>query len=99
MGLAQQIEKRIGKAMAPIRAGSDKLASRKLGVSEKMRTLEVKSSAFPVKPKETTRMISSGFTGPKYLADDGNELRRVVRELTCAVTASIAPGAGKPGYV
>lgn len=47
MGLAQQIEKSIGKAMAPIRAGSGKLASRKLGVSEKMRTLEVKSPAFP----------------------------------------------------
>jgi Raf kinase inhibitor-like YbhB/YbcL family protein len=47
MGLAQQIEKGIGKAMAPIRAGNDKLASRKLGLTEKMRTLEVKSSAFP----------------------------------------------------
>jgi hypothetical protein len=59
----------------------------------------VKASAFPVKPKETARMISSGLKGPKYLADDGNELRRVIRELTCAVTASIAPAAGKPGHV
>lgn len=47
MGLAQQIEKSIGKVMAPIRAGRDKLASHKLGVTEDMRTLDVSSSAFP----------------------------------------------------
>jgi hypothetical protein len=45
MGLARQVGKNIGKAMASIRAGDDKLASRKLGDGT-ARTLEVTSSAF-----------------------------------------------------
>jgi hypothetical protein len=43
------------------------------------------------------QMISSGLKGFKDMADDGNELRRVIRRLTCAVTAALAPAAGKPG--
>jgi len=45
MGLARQVGKNIGRAMASIRAGGDKLASRKLG-KDGSRTLDVTSSAF-----------------------------------------------------
>jgi hypothetical protein len=57
----------------------------------------VKGSALPATPKETARMISSGLKGPKDLVDDGNELRRMIRGLTCAVAAALAPVAGEPG--
>lgn len=46
MGLARDIGKNIGKAIEPIRAGDDKLASRKLRVTEANRTIDVTSSAF-----------------------------------------------------
>ena len=46
MGIAHDIGKNIGKAIEPIRAGDDKLASRKLRATEAMRTLDVTSSAF-----------------------------------------------------
>ena len=55
----------------------------------------VKGSASSSTPKETARMISLGV---KDLADDGNELRRMIPGLTCAVTALLAPAAGKPGH-
>jgi hypothetical protein len=57
----------------------------------------VKGFAMPATPKETERMISSGLRGFNDLPDDGNELRRVIRRLTCAVTVALAPAAGKPG--
>jgi Raf kinase inhibitor-like YbhB/YbcL family protein len=46
MGLAHEIGKNIGKAIEPIRAGDDKIASRKLGVTEASRTIDVTSTAF-----------------------------------------------------
>jgi Raf kinase inhibitor-like YbhB/YbcL family protein len=46
MGLAHDIRKNIGKAIEPIRAGDDKLASRRLGVTDGIRTIEITSSAF-----------------------------------------------------
>lgn len=47
MGLAHEVGKNIGKAMAPIRAGTDKLASHKLDLHRMhLQTLAVSSSAF-----------------------------------------------------
>ena len=47
MGLARDVGRNIGKVMAPLRAGVDKLASRKLGNGElRSQTLAVSSSAF-----------------------------------------------------
>ena len=46
MGIAHDIGKNIGKAIEPIRAGDDKLASRKLRATEANRTITVTSSAF-----------------------------------------------------
>jgi Raf kinase inhibitor-like YbhB/YbcL family protein len=47
MGVAHEVGKNIGKAIAPIRAGADKLASAKLGLpAMQNQTLAVSSSAF-----------------------------------------------------
>ncbi len=46
MGIAHDIGKNIGKVIEPIRAGDDKLASRKLRATEAMRTIQITSSAF-----------------------------------------------------
>lgn len=46
MGLAHEIGKNIGRAIEPIRAGDDKIASRKLRVTEDMRSIVVTSPAF-----------------------------------------------------
>lgn len=47
MGLAHEVGRSIGKVMVPIRAGIDKLASRKLGLDRgHSQTLAVTSSAF-----------------------------------------------------
>jgi Raf kinase inhibitor-like YbhB/YbcL family protein len=46
MGLAREIGKSIGKVIEPIRAGDDKIASRKLGVNEDIRSIDVTSTAF-----------------------------------------------------
>ena len=46
MGLAHDIGKNIGKALEPIRAGDDKIAARKLGVTEAIRSIDVRSTAF-----------------------------------------------------
>lgn len=40
-------------------------------------------------------MISSGLKDHRDLADDGNKLSCMVRGLTCAVIAALAPGGGK----
>jgi len=45
MGLSHELTAKIGKKLEPIRAGVDKLASRKLGVAA-VATLDVRSSAF-----------------------------------------------------
>ena len=42
-------------------------------------------------------MIGSGLKGLIDLADDGNELRWVIRRLTYAVTAALVPAAETPG--
>jgi Raf kinase inhibitor-like YbhB/YbcL family protein len=47
MGIAHDIRINIGKVIEPIRAGDDKIAARKLHVTERMRTITVASSAFP----------------------------------------------------
>jgi len=46
MGIAHELGKNIGKVIEPIRAGDDKLASRKLRATEAMRTIQITSSAF-----------------------------------------------------
>lgn len=55
-------------------------------------------SAYPALRKETARMISSTLKGFKDVADDGNELRHMIRGLICAVTAALAPAGGKPDH-
>jgi Raf kinase inhibitor-like YbhB/YbcL family protein len=62
MGLAQQVGKNLGKVMAPIRAGVDKLASRRLGLDgAHVQTLAVSSSAFS----------EGGVIPAAYTADGG----------------------------
>lgn len=59
MGLAHEVGKNIGRAIAPFRAGANKLASRKIRVPS-VRTLEVKIGSF-----------EDGGTIPVELTSDG----------------------------
>lgn len=47
MELAHQFGKNLGKAIGPIRAGDEKLAAHRLRLTDDLRTLDVKSPAFP----------------------------------------------------
>jgi len=57
----------------------------------------VRASASPGTPREAARMINAALKGFKDLANDADELRGMIRGLTGAVTAALAPKTKKPG--
>jgi Raf kinase inhibitor-like YbhB/YbcL family protein len=71
MGIAHELGKTIGKVMAPLRAGAEGLAPRRLGVVDR-RTLEVTSPAFtdggPLPVAFTADIVVDGKAHPPPLA-------------------------------
>jgi len=89
MGLAHDLSKTIGKAIEPIRAGVDKLASRRLAGDAAsratLRTLDVSSTAFDDGDTLPLAFTSDGASIPPPIAwdnvpDDARSLALVVED-------------------